>query len=79
MTDDLAIEARANFRATHTQAKVCAIKARAGQIAAEHGDDIARYFLEASGIRQRTGPKVRGVKQAAPGNPFWDYPREAAE
>jgi hypothetical protein len=78
MTDNLATEALANFRATHTQAKVRSIKARAGQIAAEHGDDIARYFLEASGIRQRTGPTVRGVKQAAPGNPFWLY-QEATE
>jgi hypothetical protein len=78
VTDNLAAEALANFRATHTQSQVRAIKARAGQIAAEHGDDIARYFLEASGIRQRTGQTVRGVKQAAPGNPFWPY-QEAAE
>jgi hypothetical protein len=79
LTDNLATEAWANFRATHTQEKVRAIKARAGQIAAEHGDDIARYFLEASGIRQRTGPRdARGVKHAGADNPFWPY-QEAVE
>lgn len=85
MTDDLAAEARAAFRRRHTQDEVRRIKRRAAEIEAdlilqgqtpEQADAIARYWLEAAGVRQRTGPLAGGVKQAAPGNPFWAYAEE---
>lgn len=79
MTDDMAAEARRLFRQRHTQDVVRQIKARAGQIAAEHGDELARDFLQAAGIRQRTGPMVGGVRQGDPDNRLWPHMQEAAE
>lgn len=79
MTDDMATEARAFFRARHTQDVVRRIKARAGQISREHGPELARDFLQAAGIRQRTGPLVHGVRQGDPDNSLWPHMQEAAE
>ena len=79
MTDDMATEARAFFRACHTQDVVRRIKARAGEISAQHGDSIARDFLQAAGVRQRTGPMVNGVRQGDPENRLWPHMQEAAE
>lgn len=78
MTDDMAREARRFFRQRHTQDVVLHIKARAGQIAQEHGDNIARDFLQAAGIRQRTGPMVGGVRQGDANNRLWPH-MQAAE
>lgn len=79
MTDDMARRARAHFRARHTQERLRKIKAEAERIAKEHGDDLARDFLQAAGIRQRTGPLIGGVRQGDPENRLWPHMQEAAE
>lgn len=55
------------------------IRNRQDEIRAEHGKAVARWWGEAAGVNIRPISHPSGVRQPEPGNPFWEYPQEAAE
>lgn len=84
MTDadirSLSDEARRFFQQSpRTPDVACEIRNRQDEIRAQYGKAVAQWWGEAAGVNVRPIRHPSGVRQPKQGNPFWDYPREAAE